>query len=204
MDIKHQEDIEHIRSIMERSSRFISLSGLSGIFSGVFALIATGAAHYFFNQNGINYFTGSPVIYTQDLLVKLIWTGILTLIAALSSGIYFTVRKSKKNDLPIWNSLSKRLVISLCIPLFAGGAFCLALFYNAQYAFVGPATLIFYGLALINASKFTFSDIIYLGYCELALGLIAMFCIGWGLLFWALGFGVLHIIYGMIMYKKYR
>lgn len=204
MDTKHQQDIEHIRSLMERSSRFISLSGLSGICSGIFALVAAGSAAHFLKQSGISCFRNTTALYTHDLLMQLIATGVLAFIAALGSGIYFTVRKSRKNGLPAWNSISKRLVISLCVPLLAGGIFCLALLYNMQYAFVAPATLIFYGLALINASKFTFSDIIYLGYCELALGLIAMFCLGWGLLFWAAGFGLLHIIYGVVMYKKYK
>jgi hypothetical protein len=131
-------------------------------------------------------------------------TGALTFIAAFSCGVFFTIRKSRKNDLSVWNSLSKRLLVSLCVPLLAGGIFCLALLYNAQDVFIAPVTLIFYGLALLNASKFTFSDINYLGYSELTLGLIAMFYVDWGLLFWAVGFGLLHIIYGVVMYKKYR
>ncbi|MEO9210211.1 MAG: hypothetical protein ABI208_03885, partial [Ginsengibacter sp.] len=111
---------------------------------------------------------------------------------------------SKKNKIAIWNSLTKRLLISLAAPLLAGGVFCLALIYYGQFGLVAPATLIFYGLALINASKYTLNDIGYLGYCELTIGLIAVFFIGLGLIFWAVGFGLLHIIYGFMMHKKYH
>jgi hypothetical protein len=57
---------------------------------------------------------------------------------------------------------------------------------------------------LINASKYTFNDIRYLGFCEIILGLGAAVYVGYGLYFWALGFGILHIIYGAMMYYKYE
>jgi hypothetical protein len=69
---------------------------------------------------------------------------------------------------------------------------------------VAPATLIFYGLALVNAERYTLTDIKYLGYCQIGLGLISLFFLGWGLVAWTFGFGVLHIVYGLIMHKKYK
>ena len=203
MTNKHQDDLEHIRSMMERSSRFISLSGISGIMAGVIALIASGFAFYFMSKNGVNYFADNRS-YSSTLQNQLMITGMLALIGALFFGIFFTVRKSKKNKIKIWNALSQRLLISLLIPLIAGGIFCMALIYHGQFGLVAPATIIFYGLALINASKYTLNDIGYLGYCQLALGLIALFFVGYGLFFWALGFGLLHIIYGFVMHKKYH
>ena len=64
--------------------------------------------------------------------------------------------------------------------------------------------LIFYGLALINSSKYTFFEIRYLGIAEIVLGLIASVFVSSGLILWAAGFGLLHIIYGIIMYYKYE
>lgn len=204
MNDKHHEDLEHIRSMMERSSRFISLSGISGIIAGVIALIAAFLAYYFIKNSGGDYFGNKHINLSSSLLTKLIITCIATLIIALFFGVYFTVKKSKRNKVNIWNSLSKRLLISLFIPLAAGGIFCLALFYHNHLGFIAPSMLIFYGLALMNASKYTFNDVEYLGYCELALGLIALFLVGYGLIFWAIGFGLLHIIYGFMMQKKYH
>jgi hypothetical protein len=69
---------------------------------------------------------------------------------------------------------------------------------------VAPATLVFYGLALVNGSKYTLNDIRNIGYLEAGLGVVSMFVPGYGLWFWALGFGVLHIVYGVTMYYKYE
>lgn len=204
MTDKHQDDLDHIRSMMERSSRFISLSGVSGVIAGIIALIATGVGHYFIRSSGGDFFGDNTINRNPGLINKLMITCLFTLIAAIFFGIFFTIKKSKKNKLKIWNGLTRRLLISMFVPLVAGGIFCLALAYYGQVRLVVPSMLIFYGLALINSSKFTFSDIEYLGYCELVLGLMALFLVGYALLFWALGFGLLHIIYGFMMQKKYH
>ena len=60
------------------------------------------------------------------------------------------------------------------------------------------------GLALINGSKYTLSDIRYLGLCQVVLGCICIFVPAWGLTFWAIGFGGLHILYGIVMWNKYK
>ena len=101
MDIKHQEEIEHIRSMMERSSRFISLSGKSGILAGIAALIAAFLSYYFIRESGADYFGNGPITFSPALLTKLAITALVTLIVALFSGIYFTIQKSKRNNLAI-------------------------------------------------------------------------------------------------------
>lgn len=204
MNNKHQEDLEHIRSMMERSSRFISLSGKSGIIAGIVALIAVSISYYFIKNSGGEYFGNKHINLSAPLLTKLVITSAATLIIAIFFGIYFTIQKSKRNNQKIWNSLTKRLLVSLFIPLAAGGIFCIALFYHDHPGLIPPVMLIFYGLALMNASKYTFNDVEYLGYCELILGLVALFLVGYGLIFWAIGFGLLHIIYGYVMQKKYH
>lgn len=200
----YNEDLSHIRSMMERSSRFISLSGLSGVFAGLIALVGAVYVYFVFKRNGINYLDGERNIFSPDLVRELFLIGIVILVLAVLSGYFFTARKSKANNLKIWDATTKRLLINFAIPLVAGGIFCLALFYHHLFVFVAPTTLIFYGLALVNASKYTLTDVQNLGYFEIVLGLISLFFLGWGLLFWAIGFGVLHIVYGIIMHKKYR
>lgn len=200
----YNEDLSHIRSMMERSSRFISLSGLSGVFAGLIALVGAVYVYFVFKRNGINYLDGERNIFSPELVRELFLIGTTILFLAVLSGYFFTARKSKANNLKIWDAATKRLLINFAIPLVAGGIFCLALFYHHLFVFVAPATLIFYGLALVNASKYTLTDVQNLGYFEIVLGLISLFFLGWGLLFWAIGFGVLHIVYGIIMHKKYR
>jgi hypothetical protein len=204
MSQKLQEDLSHIRSMMERSSRFISLSGLSGVFAGLFALAGSIYAYQLFENNGIEYFDGQQKTYSSDLIIELVFIAVVILVLALGSGIFFTLRKSKKFDLPVWTNTTKKMLLNLAIPLLVGGVFCMALLYHQLFAFIAPVTLLFYGLALINAGKYTFSDIQYLGAFEIILGCISLFYLGFGLVFWAIGFGVLHILYGIIVFQKYK
>lgn len=205
MDSKnYHEDLSHIRSMMERSSRFISLSGLSGVVAGLTAIIGAGYVYVVFQREGINYFDGDRNIFHPALVRELVIIGTLILFVAILSGYFFTANKSKKKGLKIWDATTKRLLFTFSVPLVTGGMVCLALLYHHLFVLVAPATLIFYGLALVNAERYTLTDVKYLGYCQIALGLLSLFFLGWGLLFWALGFGVLHIVYGLIMHKKYK
>ncbi|WP_449438655.1 hypothetical protein [Pedobacter steynii] len=128
------------------------------------------------------------------------------LVIALIGGFLLTLRQTRRKKLPFWDRTTKNLLINLAIPLIAGGLFIIALLlvHPGTYGLIAPSCLLFYGLALINASKYTYSDIRFLGLCEVVLGLAAMFNIGYGLYFWAFGFGVLHIFYGLLMYFKYE
>ncbi len=202
---EHLNTLSEIRNLMERSSRFISLSGLTGVAAGVFALVGAWAAHYF---AGIS-FTDEAAYNArwdyQELRSFLIADALIVLVLAVGFGIFFTTRKAKKEGHKVWDKTAERLIINLFMPLVAGGIFCLILLFKYQLIdLVAPTTLIFYGLALINASKYTLNDIRYLGISEVILGLIGSYFLGYGLLIWAIGFGVLHIVYGLVMYNKYE
>lgn len=194
---EHLQDLREIRNIMEKSSRFISLSGLSGIFAGIFALLGAAAAYIYLKDYKYSREANS------DFLIFFFLDAGLVLILALASGIFFTVRQAKRKGQKIWDKTSKRLIFNMAIPLITGGLFCLALIKTAP-ELIAPATLIFYGLAVLNGSKFTLDDIRYLGYCEIVLGLTCILFPYRGLYFWAAGFGLLHIIYGAAMYFKYE
>jgi len=96
------------------------------------------------------------------------------------------------------------MLIHLFIPLITGGLFALILLYRNDSTLLASVTLIFYGLALVNAGKYTLGEIQYLGVFEIVLGLLAGIFTCWGLLFWAIGFGILHIVYGLVMYYRYE
>ena len=204
------QTLTEIRSLMERSSRFISLSGLSGVGAGVFALIGAAAA---FAYLGFTPFEGGNVIerglvgpYKWGLAPRAFFLldALLVLTLALASGIYFTTRNAKAKGQRIFDPLTYRLLVNLAIPLVAGAVFCLALLRYNLAPLVAPTTLVFYGLSLLNGSKYTFNDIRYLGLSEIVLGLIGLFVPGYGLELWAIGFGVLHIVYGLVMYNRYE
>jgi len=201
---QHLDTLTEIRSLMEKSTKFISLSGLSGIVAGIFALIGAAIAYYYLvatNYEGEYLMNGRA---NMDFYRFFFLNAGFVLVSSLTFGAYFTIRKAKKNKQKIWDQTSKRLLINLLLPLVTGGFFCLILMYHGLVGLIAPATLIFYGLALLNASKYTLNDIRYLGICEIILGLIASIYIGYGLVFWAIGFGILHIVYGFVMYFKYE
>ncbi|WP_300685253.1 hypothetical protein [Chryseobacterium sp.] len=205
MDSKnYHEDLSHIRSMMERSSRFISLSGLSGVCAGLAAIIGAVYVYFVFQREGISYFDGDRNILGPALVKELVLIGAIILVVAVLSGYIFTANKSKKKGLKIWDATTKRLLVTFAVPLVAGGFFCLGLLYHHLFVFIPSATLIFYGLALVSAERYTLPDVKYLGYLEIILGLFSLFFLGWGLVFWAVGFGILHIVYGLIMHKKYQ
>ena len=190
--------------MMERSSRFISLSGLSGVFAGFAALLGGGYIYFRLKMLGVDYSSTADRVYNSNIIVEFFIVALMVLLFALAFGAFFTIRKSKKNNLPIWTSATKNVLINLLIPLSVGAFFCGSLYLHQLFVYIAPATLLFYGLALVNAEKYTFSDIKYLGYLELILGVVSLFYLGKGLLFWIVGFGFLHVLYGLIMYKKYK
>jgi len=200
---KYIDDIKEIKDIMNRSSRFISLSGLSGISAGIIALVGAYAAYQtvFINQGYLGY---EQANITSETLLTLLLIAMGTVVLSIGTVIYFTTKETKKRNQKIWDHQTKRLLINLAIPLITGGILCLMLMFKGYIGLVAPLTLIFYGLALVNASKYTLNEIRSLGILEIGLGLIATHFIGYGLIFWAVGFGILHIIYGVVMHLRYR
>lgn len=200
------DTLQDIKRMMERSSRFISLSGLSGIAAGICALIGAWFAKRKLDDYYIIYDT-TGYGYTDknfhQLKVDLFLIAMIVLAAAWVSAFYFTWRKARHNKLPVWDLTAKRLTINLLIPLVAGGLFIIAMYQNNEWIFITPACLVFYGLALVNASKYTLTDVKYLGLSQILLGLINTQFVGYGLYFWAAGFGILHIVYGFVMWWKY-
>jgi hypothetical protein len=198
------EALHEIRNIMDRSSRFISLSGLSGISAGLTALAGAAVVVRYLGAHNIGWRGNNDITLNQDAILFLLTVALMVLVVALGLASFFTIRRARQNNQRIWDGKSQRLLVNLAIPLAAGGVFCAMLLYHAVLYLVAPAMLVFYGLALINGSKYTFSDIRYLGICELVLGLLSGFFVGYGLLSWAIGFGVLHIVYGALVYFKYE
>lgn len=192
------DDLNEIKILMNKSSRFISLSGLSGILAGIYALTGASIAYYLVSNSVRGYLILDGAIFK-------ICFAILLAVAFLSAvtGIYLTTKKAKKNNEKIWDSSSKRLLINFLIPLVTGGIYILIILNQERYGHTAALMLIFYGLALINASKYSLGDIRYLGFTELILGLICAMMPSYGFWFWVVGFGFMHIIYGTWMHFKY-
>lgn len=196
-------DLKEIRKLMEHSSKFVSISGLSGIFAGITAL--TGAAFAYFKP-GMSFQYSPDYGYVADSVTMRFFLVDAFSILFISGffGLAFTWRKARNQGQTIWTVSSRQLLLDFCFPLAIGGVFCIFLYINGFIGIIAPSMLIFYGLSLVNASHKTLSDVRYLGYCQVLLGCLNLALIGFGFLFWCLGFGVLHIVYGSIMYFKYE
>lgn len=178
--------------MMEKSSKFLSLSGLSGVLAGITAVL--GAAVAYFYILGQSRAVAVPLLLIDALLI---------LVISIGFGILFSARKAKKHKMKLVNSVTLKIAYNLAIPLVTGGILSLIMIYRDQIELVAAITLIFYGLGLINVSKYTHDEIHYLGITEIVLGIGAAIFLYHGIIFWTIGFGVCHIVYGSIMYKKY-
>lgn len=202
---EHLKNLSEIRSLMERSSSFLSLSGLSGISAGIIGLVAASILDFKLSPF-LDY--RKTVFLTVEHRIELINFSLLVLIPALLltfiSVIFFTSLKAKKKNLKLWDPSAKRLLVNLFIPLITGGLFSIILLLNYYDNLILPSMIIFFGLALINASKYTLNEIFWHGLTNVFLGLAAMIFPQYSLLFWGAGFGVMNIIYGTVMYFKYE
>jgi hypothetical protein len=200
---EYEKDIASIRSMMERSVKFISLSGLSGVLAGAYALAGAALAYYIIYYPNPPYGFRLHYVNEQSIISNLIIVAVLVLLLSLGTGLWLSSRKATRLGTTIWNKVSKQLFKDLSIPLVTGGILIIIMLSRGYAGFVASACLIFYGLALIYASRNTYKEIQYLGFIEIGLGLFAAALPGYGLIFWSLGFGVMHIIYGSIMHFRY-
>lgn len=191
------KDISEIRSLMERSSKFLSLSGLAGVSAGLVALAGAGAAYI-----RLGNMTGA--LEEKNHFSFLLLDAGIVLVLALGLAVFFTRRMARKKGLPVWSNTTKYMLANLLLPLCTGGFFCVILWYHGLTALISPATLVFYGLALLNTSNQTLREVRYLGLAEIFLGLLAALFLAYWLLFWAFGFGIMHVVYGIFMYLKYE
>jgi uncharacterized membrane protein YidH (DUF202 family) len=191
-------EINSIRTLMERSTKFISLSGLAGVMAGVYALAGAGIAYKLLYMNSSDFHSDNNTVHAQLFILALV-----VLVLSIATCIWLTTRKAKRKGKSVWNQSSSLLLKSGGLPLLAGGCFVLVLFIQGHFSIIAPGCLLFYGLSLVSAAQYTYSDVKWLGLCQIGLGLLATLIPVYGLLFWAFGFGVLHILYGSIMYFKY-
>lgn len=191
------QDIAEIRSMMERSSKFLSLSGWAGILAGVYALFGAWVA------NSLLGFQPDTIFYSYLDLTNILLTAGGVLVLALVTALLDSRRKAQKREESAWNSTSKRLLASIAVPLFTGGLVIILLLQYGLLGLMAPFTLIFYGLALYNAGFYSIREVRLMGFAQMILGLLNLGFIETGLLFWAIGFGGIHIVYGIYMHFRY-
>lgn len=188
------QTVKDIRDMMEKSSKFLSFSGLSSVLVGVYALLGAWEAFSLLQ---------SPLAVEEQhsyLIAKFIVLAKMILGASLVTVLVLSWQKSKKTHAAFFSQVTYRTFFHFFLPLSVGGMFCIALVINHYYAVIAPVMLLFYGVSLVNVSKFAHKSLLVLGCVEMALGIVCAFLPGQGLWFWAIGFGIIHIIYGVYFY----
>lgn len=198
----YNDDLRHIRKVMENSTTFLSLSGWSGILAGIIALVGSYITYFLMEKSGFDYMNDVFKGPSVQLMNQITISGIIIFVLAVVTGVIFTIRKTFKNQQPIWSKASKNLIIALAIPCMTGGFYTAFLIHYKIYFLISPSLLIFYGLGLINASKYTLNSVFWLGIIELSFGMIGIFIPGYGFILWILGFGIAHIMYGITMHLR--
>ena len=202
---EYLRDLADIRAMMERSTKFLSLSGLAGILAGLLALAGAYIVHTVFQFDpgayGYNAVTDPTVL---ALFPKVILLASAILALSIGAAILLSIRKARQRNEKVWNATSRQLLLAMAVPLIAGGLLILILIAQGLIGLVVPLTLIFYGIALWGAGFFTYHDVKALGLIQIGLGLMAALFIQYSLLIWAIGFGIVHVIYGIYMHFKYE
>jgi hypothetical protein len=202
------EDLRIIKKVMEESSRFLSLSGLSGIFAGLTALAGVAVAVFAFLDGDFilsdEMFSGKSLSEINQIKVGLTLLAGTVLILSIALSLWFSWRNSVKKSQRMWTPVSRKLLTNLIVPLVAGGIIIVIFLIHKDWQYILPSMLIFYGLSLVSATKFTYNDIFYLGLIEILSGLAAAALPSYGIIFWSFGFGLLHIVYGLLLYRKYE
>ncbi len=197
---QYVNEIKAIRQMMEQSSRFLSLSGLSGILIGIYAIIGAYVAHYLIKGNSTEFIRTSNI---GGLVWQLVILAIVVLAVSIVTVVILTYRKTVLDGFKIWNKGTRLLILNMAVPLVSGGILTSIFVVHGLYETVAPALLVFYGLALVNSAKYTRQEIYYMGLCQIVTGIIAALLPNYALLLWAIGFGLIHIFYGTVMHFRY-
>jgi hypothetical protein len=197
-----QQELSEIKTMMERSTRFLSLSGLSGIMAGIYALLGASLIYYWVARPNLT--TSNLTDAISGRISSIVLIGISALLLSILTAYFLSQKNSRRTSSKLWTPAGKRFLTALFLPVTLGALFCFALLHLGQFELIASSTLLFYGIGLIQASLFTLNDIRYLGFGQVVLGILAAFFPAFGLAFWAIGFGILHILYGSIMYFKYE
>ncbi|HSJ66260.1 MAG TPA: hypothetical protein VK921_01235 [Anditalea sp.] len=198
------KDLTEIRSMMERSSKFLTLTGWPGILAGIYALAGAFIGYRLFYSSDETVYNSFERQELTENVLNIFLLALVVLVLAVGTAIYIPYRKSKLSGERLWTASARRMVVNMAIPLLTGGVFILILFSKGLIGLIAPLTLIFYGLALLNASKYTYEEVKILGLAQIVLGLLASYFIAYSLLFWIVGFGIMHIIYGIYMHLSYE
>lgn len=185
IDDRARDDLRFIRLAMERSPRFTGVPGWGGVWMGISALVAAAVA------------SRQPTVEG--------WLGTWLAEACIAIGIggWAIRRKARRVQLPVLSGAGRRFMLSFLPPAVAGAILTMALYRAGETALVPGAWLLLYGAAVVTGGAFSVKVVPLMGICFMALGVAALAGPGWSDPLLALGFGGLHIAFGLHIARRH-
>ncbi len=180
------DNLQFIRETMEGSSRFTAVPGLGGMLMGVTACVAAYVAH--------------NAALRQDWLI----TWLVEAAVAFAIGLAAMWFKAARGDASLFSAPSKKFAMSFAPPLIAGVAITVGLYRFGHFESMIPAWMLSYGAAVVCGGAFSVRIVPVMGWCFIAAGAIAyVLPAGYGNIYMAATFGLLHIVFGAVIAKRY-
>lgn len=179
------DNLRYIRETMERASAFTAISGWGQVAIGVTALGAALIAH------------GQTIgiwlaVWTAEAFISLLIAG------------WSIDRKARASGLPLLSGPGRKVAFSLSPPLFAGLLLTLVFYQAGLTSYIPGVWLLLYGTGVITGGMFSVPIVPLMGVCFMALGAAALFApAALSTWFMAAGFGLVHIVFGLIIARKY-
>jgi hypothetical protein len=180
------DNLRYIHETMERSTAFTGISGWGEVVIGATALIATILAA---NQPT---FRGWIAVWIAEGFISL-------LIAGWSMD-----RKARAVNMPLMSGLGRKAVFSLSPPIIAGALLTIVLVRAGQTNAIPGTWLLLYGTGVVTGGMFSVPAVPIMGLCFMGLGAAALFApVALANWFMAAGFGGLHLVFGVIIARRY-
>jgi hypothetical protein len=181
------ENLEFIRDTMERSTHFTAVPGYGGMLIGFTAIGAAYIAH-----------TQAPLI--RDWVI--VW--LVEAVLAFCIGLFAMWQKSKLAGTTLNSVPAKKMILSFVPPMICGVIITLGLWRYGDFVSMIPVWLLLYGAAVVTGGSYSVRAVPIMGWCFIALGAIAFFLpANTGNLMMTLGFGLLHMVFGLVIARKY-
>jgi len=180
------DNLRFIRETMERAGAFTAVPGWGGFATGVSALAAT--------------------VFAARQSSAGAWLAIWLIegVFAIALGAWTMKRKADSAQLPLLSAPGRRFLLSFAPPLLVGALLTLVL-YEAGLTRVIPGTwLLLYGTGVVTGGAYSVRVVPLMGMCFMLVGAVALFCpFSWGTALLGVGFGGLHVVFGIIIARRY-
>ena len=180
------DNLQFIRETMEGSSRFTAVPGIGGILMGVTACVAA--------------YVANNAALRQDWLI----TWLVEAAVAFAIGLAAMWYKAARGDASLFSAPARKFAMSFAPPLITGVAITVGLYRFGHFESMIPAWMLCYGAAVVCGGAFSVRIVPVMGWCFIAAGAIAyMLPAGFGNTYMAATFGLLHIVFGAVIARRY-